>query len=48
MSEKKAAEEKMAINIAKFQSRQKKNYDKKHTVKWNSWGLISAAEKQQK
>lgn len=33
VSEKKAAEEKMAMNIAKSQSRQKKNYDKRHTGK---------------
>ena len=33
MSEKKAGEEKIAINIAKSQSRQQKNYDKRHTSK---------------
>ena len=35
VSEKKAAKEKMAMNIAKAQSRQKKNYDKRHTTKSN-------------
>ena len=33
VSEKKAAEEKMAMNIAKSQIRQKRNYDKRHTGK---------------
>ena len=35
MSDKKAAEEKMAMNIAKARSRQKKNYNKRHTAKSN-------------
>lgn len=35
MPEKKAADEKITMNIAKAQNRQKKNYDARHTSKYN-------------
>ena len=35
LSEKKAAEEKITMNIAKAQKRQKKNDDARHTSKYN-------------
>lgn len=35
LSEKKAADEKITLNIAKAQNRQKKNYDARHTSKYN-------------